>query len=105
MSAPQPQTNAKDASIAKPLLALLDEYQVGTLLSVIVTKIGETRGTGDEKKVYGDDTTHVLVWTGFQYRAHIERSQKKLRMRLDKGGVIRELAQRAYQENPETLVE
>lgn len=100
-----PQTNAKDASISKPLSAMLDEYPGGTLLSVIVTKVGETRGAGADKKVYGDDTTQVLIWTGFQYRALIERSQKKLRQRLDKGGVIREMALRAYQENPETLIE
>jgi len=98
---PELQTNAKDEGIAQALSALLEEYQGGTTLSFIVTKVGETRNG----RVYGNDTTHVLIWAGFQYRALVGRSQRMLQKRLDKGGVVRELAKRAFQENPETLAE
>ena len=80
-------TNAGDPKVAAQLASLTEEPS-GTLLSAHVHKVGEERGAGAEKRVYGDATVHVLVWTGFSYRALIERSQMKLRGLLDKGGLI-----------------
>lgn len=97
-------TNAGDPKVASQLAALVDEPG-GTLLSLRVRKVGEERGAGAEKRTYGDAEVHVLIWTGFSYRALIERSQKKLRALLDKGGLITRLGQAAYAETPEVTVE
>jgi len=50
----------------------------GTVVSLIVRKKGVLRGPTGNQKVYGDDLVHVLLWSGFHYKALAERSYKKL---------------------------
>jgi len=70
-------TNATHAGIAGVLAELGDSGQ-GNLASFVVRKKGVERGPAGAKKVYDDDFVHVLVWTGFQYQALVERSSRKL---------------------------
>lgn len=67
------------------LVALLAEIDDETLVSVVVRKKGVERGAGADKTVYGDDLTHVLLWTGWDYRKLCLISQAYLR-KLDKQG-------------------
>jgi len=69
----------------------------GTLVSLQVRKKGVERGSKDAKLVYGDDTVNVLIWTGFSYRALIERSQRKLDA-LMQDGLITKLIQAMHDE-------
>lgn len=70
-------TNASNAGIAGVLAELGDSGQ-GNLASFVVRKKGVERGQAGDKKVYDNDLVHVLVWTGFQYQALVERSSRKL---------------------------
>lgn len=97
-------TNASDPSTAMALVALLDNDQQGTLLTAKVQKVGEERGPQGAKLVYGDAQVHTLVWTGFSYRALIERSDKMLRKRLMKGGYIEQLARETLEQHDGTTI-
>lgn len=52
----------------------LAKAKMGSFSSLIVQKKGEARGRGDERKVYGDDFVHVVLITGFDYKALVRRS-------------------------------
>lgn len=54
--------------------ALLADARIGTFTGLITTKRGVTRGKGLEKRVYGDDTVHVVIFTGFKYDKLVARS-------------------------------
>lgn len=97
-------TNASDQPTAQALVALMDNDQQGTLLAAKVRKVGETRGSAGSKTVYGDAYVHTLVWTGFSYRALIERSDKMLRKRLNKGGYIEALARATLEQHDQTCI-
>jgi len=85
-------TNANDAGLAGELSGLgdLDAGQ-GTLVSVVVRKKGVARGPATARVVYGDDTVHSLIWSGFTYRALVERSYKKLHEEWSKGSLMHNL--------------
>jgi hypothetical protein len=68
------ETNAN----SKLLAALLADSRKGTFTGLITTKKGETKGRGAEKKLYGDDTVHVCIVTGFKYDSLVKRSLDKL---------------------------
>lgn len=68
------------------LLAEVGSDNGGSLVFLQVQKKGETR----RGNIYGDDLVEVLIWTGFDYKALIERSQKKLDLML-KGPLITDL--------------
>ena len=68
-------------------LASLGTSSEGDLISMEITKKGVQR----RGQTHGDDTVAVLVWTGFEYRALIERSQRKLEA-LQAKGLITKLA-------------
>lgn len=67
-------TNASSAALA----AHLADAKVGSFVGLIITKQGETRGRGAAKMVYGDDTVHTVIVTGFRYNKLVERSLAKL---------------------------
>lgn len=69
--------------MAASTLAEIGSLDQGTLCYLMVQKKGTTRGKGDAKMVYGDDTVSVLVWTGFSYEALVRRSVKKLEQMED----------------------
>jgi hypothetical protein len=71
------ETNALHSGLAGTLSEIGDSGQ-GTLVSVVVRKKGVERGKASDRQVYGDDLVHVLVWAGFQYKALVERSERKL---------------------------
>lgn len=60
------------------VLAEIGDLDQGTLASLVVRKKGVERGPQGAKVVYGDDYVHVVLWTGFHYKALVERSLKKL---------------------------
>lgn len=64
------QTNANSSLIA----SLLADARVGTFTGLITTKKGVERGRGADKKVYGNDTVHAVIFTGFRYDNLIRRS-------------------------------
>ena len=85
-------TNASDMTLASELSGLGDiEKGQGTLVSVVVKKKGVERGTAPNKVIYGDDTVHALIWSGFTYKALVERSYKKLHQEWDKGNLFHTL--------------
>ncbi len=98
------QTNAIDARTAA-VLAGLNELDQGTLLTARVHKMGDARGPAGQKVIYGDDMVHVLVWTGFSYRALIARSHKMLNRQIARGGYIERLARAALEEHGDTTIE
>jgi len=49
-----------------------------TFTGLIITKEGEFRGRGADKKLYGNDTVHVTVITGFSYPSLVQRSLEQL---------------------------
>jgi len=49
-----------------------------TFTGLIITKEGEVRGRGADKKVYGNDTVHVTVITGFSYTSLVQRSLEQM---------------------------
>lgn len=67
-------TNANSRLIAD----LLADSRNGTFTGLITTKKGKTRGRGADKKVYGNDTVHVVVYTGFRYENLVRRSLEML---------------------------
>jgi len=67
-------TNASSASLAQHLA----DAKVGSFVGLVITKQGETRGRGAAKMVYGDDTVHSVIVTGFRYDRLVERSLTKL---------------------------
>lgn len=98
------RTNAKDTKTAM-VLAALTEIGQGTTLCARVHKMGVTRGKAGIKTIYGDDLVDVLIWTGFDYRALIERSQKMLDRALIRGGYLKALARVALDQHEYTTVE
>lgn len=61
------------------------------MVSVVVRKKGVARGPSTAKVVYGDDTVHSLIWSGFTYKALVERSYKKLHEEWSKGSLMHNL--------------
>jgi hypothetical protein len=64
--------------MAATALSEIGSLDQGTLCYIEVQKKGVERGKAGVKKVYGDDTVAVLVWTGFSYEALVKRSLKRL---------------------------
>ena len=63
-------TNANSKLIA----ALLKDARKGTFTGLITTKRGKLVGRGAERKLYGDDTVHTVIFTGFKYDNLVKRS-------------------------------
>lgn len=87
-------TNATDTTLAENLSNIsTDNLGVGqgTMVSIVLRKKGHLSGGVQ----YGDDTVHVLVWTGFHYKALVERSLKKLDQLWDSGTLFRDLLKEA----------
>jgi len=70
----------KNADLVQVLAAIGDLGQ-GSLASIILRKKGSSRAG----KIYGDDLTHVLLWTGFHYKTLVKQSQVKLESIWAKG--------------------
>lgn len=68
-------TNANSPALAAHLAAT---RKGASFTGLIVTKKGQERGKGADKKVYGNDTVHVCVVTGFSYLNLCKRSLDKL---------------------------
>lgn len=89
-------TNATNTVLASTLAGIgTDTLGNGTLVLLTVRKKGVTRGAGDKKLVYGDDTVQVLLWAGFTYKALVERSYKKLHEMWQGGTLFRDLQKAA----------
>lgn len=73
------------------LLTEVGSSDQGNLITLSIRKKGIERGRGSMRRVYDNDTVQVLLWTGFSYRALVERSQKKLDSLFHKGNLIRDL--------------
>ncbi len=63
-------TNANSALVS----ALLADARVGTFTGLITTKKGKEAGRGADKKLYGNDQVHVVIFTGFKYENLVKRS-------------------------------
>jgi len=63
-------TNANSIQTA---LALASARK-GTFTGLIIQKSGAARGRGENRKVYGDDLVHVVLYTGFDYMRLVQRS-------------------------------
>lgn len=59
----------------------------GTMVSAIVKKMGVTQGS----RTFGNDTVHVLLWTGFHQKALAERSYQRLQSLWWGGTFFRDL--------------
>lgn len=89
-------TNASEGLHAAALEQIGHLGGDGTLLFLQTRKKGVQRGVAGAKRIYGDDLVQVLIWTGFTYRAIIERSQRKLDELLQSGHVITDLTKAAH---------
>lgn len=67
-------TNASSILTAK----ILADSRIGTFAGLVTTLKGEEKGRGADKKVYGDDQVHVVLFTGFDYIRLVKRSLKAL---------------------------
>lgn len=67
-------TNANSALVS----ALLADARVGTFTGLITTKKGKEAGRGADKKLYGNDQVHVVIFTGFKYDNLVRRSLEAL---------------------------
>lgn len=68
-------TNANSTALA----AALKDAKKGTFTGIIYRKLGEERGRGADRKVYGDDLVHDVIITGFRYRKLCQRSADLLK--------------------------
>ena len=59
----------------------------GTMVSLIVQKVGTVHGS----QTFGDDTVHVLLWTGFHQQALAERSHQRLHSLWNSGTFCQDL--------------
>lgn len=91
-------TNATDTTLAENLSGISTDglgVGQGTMVSIILRKKGMTTGA----TTYGNDMVHVLMWTGFHYKALAERSLKKLDQLWDSGTLFRDLLKEALDHN------
>ena len=84
------QANTDDVQVAASL-AEIGDVGDGNLVSLKVQKRGVTRGPAGAKVTYEDDLVHVLIWTGFHYKALVERSHKKLHELWGRGDLVGKL--------------
>ena len=89
-----PVTNAPDLTLATLLTSVADE----TLVSLTIRKKGVQRGRGAAKQVYGDDLTHVLLWTGWAYENLVKLSRVRLKQLDKEGKTVRGLIRSARAE-------
>jgi hypothetical protein len=82
--------NTDDVQVAASL-AEIGDVGDGNLVSLKVRKRGVTRGPAGSKVTYEDDLVHVLIWTGFHYKALVERSHKKLHELWGRGDLVGKL--------------
>lgn len=75
----------------------------GTLVFLELRKKGVLRGKGEDKKIYGDDLVQVLLWSGFSYRALVERSYKKLHEYWGRGDFVTRLIEAVKAEGREDV--
>ena len=94
-----------DTSTLAALSDLVNLPEQGTVFTALVRKMGVEHGQAPYKRVYGDDLTRVLIWTGFSHRALIARSMKILDHQLNKGGYIEKLARATLEEHSGTTIE
>jgi hypothetical protein len=81
-------TNAANDPIAQSLTAASSGH---VLVLATLRKKGTVRGKGADKKIYGDDTSEVLILTGLDYKALVEKSVAKLEALEATGGLIKAL--------------
>lgn len=86
MTETQVATNAEHAPMAEELGKIAKSDQ-GTLTLLKLRKKGVTRGPSGSKTTYDDDLVEVLIWSGFAYKALVERSWNKLMALQDEGEV------------------
>lgn len=69
----QTTTNASNVALSEMMSAL----PVGRFVGLITRKKGKAVGRGAARMVYGDDETHVVIFTGFKYISLVQRSLDK----------------------------
>ena len=99
-----PNMQSDEKPILQSLSGLVDLPEQGTVFTALVHKMGEARGSGATKVVYGDDIKQVLIWTGFSHQALIARSMKMLDFQLGKGGYIEKIARATLDEHGGTTI-
>lgn len=62
-------TNATCSTLAETIA----NGKKGTFTGIVIRKKGRTRGSGVNKKVYGDDLVHAVIVSGFKYTTLKER--------------------------------
>ena len=83
----QPTTNAAVPTTA----AFLADAHPGRFRGLIIRKVGQTRGRGAAKKVYGDDLMHYVIFGGFRYDRLVARSREILQS-MDPASIVAEFA-------------
>lgn len=96
--------NATDPKLAG-VLSHIGSLDQGTLASAILRKRGVTRGPKHARVIYGNDFVHVLLWTGFYYKALVKRSHKKLHEFWDTGNLIKSIIKELQKESCRATVE
>ena len=83
------QTNATAANTA----AFLADAYPGRFRGLIIQKIGVERGRGSDRKTYGDDLVHYVLFGGFHYDRLVRRSLDQLQA-MDPAALVAEFASR-----------
>lgn len=86
------QTNTTNTKLASTLAPIGFDGR-GTLASLIIRKKGEVHGVQGNLGYHNNDKVHVLIWTGFHYKALVQRSYEKLQEMWGKGHLFHMLLQ------------
>jgi hypothetical protein len=74
--------------LATTLVDLPGDLNQGSVVSLEVQKKGVVRGPSTARVIYGDDLVHVILWSGFSYKALVARSEAKLDVWLAKNNRV-----------------
>lgn len=73
----------------------------GSFTGLIITLKGKKKGSGVDRKLYGDDHVHVVIVTGFNYSRLVERSMAILGVVSD-ASIVAEAAAKVVGKDPVT---
>jgi len=63
----------------------------GRFQGLVIRKVGKEAGRGADKKRYGDDLVHVILFGGFKYHGLVDRSRQVLQS-MDPAALVAEFA-------------
>jgi hypothetical protein len=100
-----PIASTLSPAFAESLSQISGDLNQGTVVSIEVRKKGVVRGAACAKVVYDDDLVHVILWTGFSYKALVARSRAKLDALQAQDQFIQRLHREVLKVSPAATIE